>query len=446
MASSRWKRFAFFERQTLNITDILEDLMDRPDSSPEQSKSLRSLAAAATSSAEALSFVASTAGLPPSNTAASSTSDPILVSSLNACINPTLATTTSMVTDDTTTTTSTVPLPTSGSSHHRNPNSRSDGLVLAFIGSKDCPRVHCLDLTRRCHALPDDAADGWRGYVSLTTNGVVDLAVCRYETTTNGSSSSRHSLQQHRPLLLACLHTTSLTVYQDPHVGLSAKKPFAQDETTTTTSNSPNVVSIPAEDGTHPVAVDISPSGKVAVGTQEGVVHVYQLLFSRTPGGAPTLKSSVRIPPPPSTTSAAVVSLRWSSSSSSTEEDDDDDDRNARRTEDSSPTQPHLFVAYTEGLCCYHLPATTPTVMTTGTSSGWAAPTGRHDLDGRALGSPSLVDRQDPRQIAVVRVRLWDAVLFLRVRAGSRDNHWGIRLNALPHAGWLLECMLNCYC
>lgn len=343
MASSRWKRFAFFERQTLNITDVLEDLLDGEHSN--NNKSLRSLVAAATTSASTLSFVTTTASLPAHLLTGTTTTTEPLVSSLQACF-----------ADTTLTDTTTVPLPPANASTTTTTTDDSGSLVLAFIASQDSPRIHCIDITRRCHALVEDAADGWRGYLTTTTsNGIVDLAVCHGSSTQHGSYS---------PILLACVHERVVSVYQDPHVaGLSAQKP-------PDTSPTQDLLHFTVDEGLHPTAVALTPS-VVGVGTAEGVVLLYRIQASSS--AVPW----VRIPPPPSAVSA-VVSLQWSS---------------------SSPQQ-HLFVAYAEGLCCYDLPAST----SSSSSSNWAAPTGRHDLDGRSVTSASLVDGQDPNQVAVVRV------------------------------------------
>jgi hypothetical protein len=146
--------------------------------------------------------------------------------------------------------------------------SSMDGLVLAFVSSRNTELVHCIDLTVRCNPSsssrnrngsgPSGAMqqpqqselledlDGWRGYFSpflaLPTPGgggggaaetsapggsgsdiarrqeelprVVALACCRIPS---GSTKKLH---------VACVGPSNLVVWEDPHLHLSCRRPI----------------------------------------------------------------------------------------------------------------------------------------------------------------------------------------------------------------------------
>jgi len=222
MASSRWKRFAFFERQTLTVPpDVLEDLIPAIDSSSKASMRTLHLAA---SSQESVSLTVSTAALPldtkpalttllhnsssSSNKATTKNDESkpgsgsmedsvsLMWSSLTACTSPELSSTmsseqqqqqqggnSSSSTKKSATAasaSSSVKLPSQGQAALPSSSSSSstttvlDGLVLAFASSKDSTRVHCFDLTVRCNPPSQqqhqgsqtsmEDMDGWRGY------------------------------------------------------------------------------------------------------------------------------------------------------------------------------------------------------------------------------------------------------------------------------------------
>jgi hypothetical protein len=238
MASSRWKRFAFFERHTLSLaSEVLEDLI--PIGGSEGKGSRRSL-----NNNDSASLVMTTAALPlnskpvdnvGNSNGVEATALTNMWSSLNACTVMELPGTE----DDA------IRLPSQAQffEDDRNVNSSGaavDGLVLVFVTSQGTDYVHCFDVTVRCNP-PDSAEkdledlDGWRGYIAPlkrqkskpsqpganledriisehmeqeTTDGIVGIATCR---ATSG----------HRPLHMACITATDVVVCIDPHLYLS---------------------------------------------------------------------------------------------------------------------------------------------------------------------------------------------------------------------------------
>jgi len=246
MASSRWKRFAFFERQTLNLaSEVLEDLI--PIGGSDGRGSRRSVSALNRAAAEAfndsVSLIVSTVALPlkskPNEALKDDKDDAVAVanmwSSLNACSAVGL-----QGLDD-----GNIRLPSQAQyfeddSNVSSPGSAVDGLVLVFVTSQDTDFVHCFDLTVRCNP-PDSPGkdledmDGWRGYFAPfktkkrttiqpgatledrmgsehmgrdKTDGIVHIASCR-------------ATSAHRPLLMACVTRTNVVVIVDPHFYLS---------------------------------------------------------------------------------------------------------------------------------------------------------------------------------------------------------------------------------
>lgn len=111
-------------------------------------------------------------------------------------------------------------------------SSSVDGLVLAYVSSRETELVHCVDLTIRCNpgkgnsAQELDDLDGWRGYFSpfktpATAGGsgtdaaeeqrVIGLAACR---TPAGK------------VHVACIGESQLVVWEDPHLHLSCRRPL----------------------------------------------------------------------------------------------------------------------------------------------------------------------------------------------------------------------------
>ena len=255
MPSSRWKRFAFFDRQTLSLaSEVLEDLI--PIGVTEGRSSRRSVSSVNRGGGEisndSVSLVVSTVALPltsrPKPVASLAGTDDEKVpltgmwSSLNAC--------TAMGMDSVDDGTLRLPsqsqyfqddINVNNGSNNNSLDSAVDGLVLVFLTSQDTDFVHCFDLTVRCN--PPDAPgkdleemDGWRGYFAPfkskarkplppgatledriitehmtdqeSTEGIVHIAACRAPS-------------GHRPLHMACITSTNVVVCVDPHLYLS---------------------------------------------------------------------------------------------------------------------------------------------------------------------------------------------------------------------------------
>ena len=212
MASSRWKRFAFFERNTLSLaSEVLEDLIPigggassaNLNTAPGRSsmrRSMHSLNEAAEASAnDSVSLVVTTASLPlnskpavvhNSNTPGNATAEDHSLalndmwSSLTACNLPENSNSHQSIS-------STIKLPSQAQALQDESNVVSsthsvDGLVLVFVTSRDTDRIHCFDVTVRCTPPvssgkkdeennksnnPDNSKDledldGWRGYIA----------------------------------------------------------------------------------------------------------------------------------------------------------------------------------------------------------------------------------------------------------------------------------------
>lgn len=424
MASSRWKRFAFFDRQSLNLaSEVLEDLI--PIEGSEGRTSRAALNQAAEAANDSVSLVVSTVALPlkskPSSGLVKNDGEELpltdMWSSLNACSAPGLE----GINDG-----ESIRLPSQAQyfeddSNMVNTESAVDGLVLIFLTSRDTDYVHCFDLTVRCN--PPDASskdnledmDGWRGYFAPfktkrrpvmmpagatledrvvsehlqqdTTEGIVHIASCR---TASG----------HRPLHMACITKKNVLVCVDPHLYLSwyveptfcrgrmgdaciltlsfhtlfddsfvdSRRPLATPDKlegpTFVLGSEWNV----AKDG-NAVVVDIVP-GIVAVGTDKGSVHTFTY-----GGGRHVLRPYLSIPAPP--TSGMVVTT---CKLSVTEEKVSIFVGYRRTSITSSPRGANA------GVCCYDMPLPGPN------PSSISAPSARHDLDGRQVFSTALCD------------------------------------------------------
>jgi hypothetical protein len=148
--------------------------------------------------------------------------------------------------------------------------------------------------------------------------------------------------------------------------------------------------------------VDIVP-GIVAVGTDTGAVLVFSYEEAKHTNG---LKRYLRIPPPPAG-GLEVVSVRVS-----VNDGVGGSDANANANANAKAS---IFVAYrrsnnatvqmsTAGICCYDMPLPSGGANSSASISG---PSARHDLDGRYVGSPSLVDAvqsSSGMQMTVVRI------------------------------------------
>jgi hypothetical protein len=447
MASSRWKRFAFFERHTLNLpSEVLEDLIPLGSDAHSTRRSLRSLSLAGEESFnDSVSLVVTTAALP--LTSRPKEKDPSKTSSLEANPNNNTDALEAMWTSLTAcaaiqldpkkdehgqSKTPTLQL----SSQAQLPRSRptttipemavqqgvvsqqpaTDGLVLSFVTSSDTELVHCFDVTARCNPpvteIPKELEDldGWRGYFAAFTKPAVRSSARGSKSTHEHDVVAEHMDSSadseriigiatcrlsagHKPVHVACLARTQLCVWEDPHLHLSCRRPLTSPVSTedvlvyhlATPWNTAN-------DGFCQV-VDIVP-GIVAVGTDTGAVLVFSYDESKHGTG---LKRYLRIPPPPAG-GLEVVSVRVCVSASV-----GGGDANAKAS---------IFVAYrrssnatvqmsTAGICCYDMP------LPGNSSASISGPSARHDLDGRYVGSPSLVDAVSSShgmQMTVVRI------------------------------------------
>ncbi|CAB9515961.1 sorting-associated protein 11 homolog [Seminavis robusta] len=410
MASSRWKRFAFFEKQSLSVPpEVLNDLF--PQHASKSGSLSHSLAAE--SSFDGVSLAVTTASLPlkskppalpsipqiteaplPSDTDNDALSQMWLA--LNACTMAELG-------GDVDTDIAAAGVVPNVSLHSQSQKNEDlafsgyisgqtiEGLVLAFAASKETGLVHCFDVTVRCNPLSEarrnlEDLDGWRGYFSPFSQ--LSSATTRRDTgsvqsTANESApgviavASCRSEEGHRPLYVACAAKQQISVLEDPHLHLSRHFPLARnltsiDDCTCYLLDSWNT----SKDGA-PSAVDIVP-GIVCVGTDTGVVLVctYGSTSARSAGSG--IQRYLRIPAPPqSLRSCSVVSVRCAV----------DGERKVsvfvayRRSQDSQNSS-------SSGICCYDMPAPS----TNSSSSPAPSVSARHDLDGRNVSGSGLCD------------------------------------------------------
>lgn len=427
MASSRWKRFAFFERHTLNIPhDVLEDLIPigRNNISQQQRQSVRSLALAANHDSSNVTMRVTTAGLPSGGgsknissaalssdnnaSSPSSSSDDALQAmwnSLTACHTVPESSATPGVDEvqfpplsssATTTTTTKTGKPSAGNAGTT--STALDGLVLAFLCSKDSPYVHCVDLTIRCNPpltteereLED--MDGWRGYIAplqTTTKGggggatepsasstnegpehILDIATCRV-------APKQGAKDEYTAVHLACLSSSRIVVWEDPHLVLTCRQPLVKPTELPSRLWSTSLANATA-DGT-PRVIALA-SGLVAVGTSTGAVLVWAY---RPHQPSVAMRKYLRIPPPPTdghevttvylslTDTKAFVFVTYN---------------RPQQSHDGASEQDGMATA---GLCCYEFPLPS---SSSSSSTTLSAPSARHDLDGRHVASSRLVD------------------------------------------------------
>jgi hypothetical protein len=461
MASSRWKRFAFFERQSITISDAVMIDLAIADSSKMHKNGVSSLSSK--NDRAELGFVIATAALPAhtkpatvvigtktnltAETMTAQEAPPNSItamwSSLTAC-HPTTDGSTLSPGDS-----NTVQLKSQGqsllSTSSVTTTTLFDGLVLCLAASPNSSRVHCFDVTVRCNPTQSSTAlaaseelDGWRGYwtpfpptillrqpanavttppstdaTSSTTLGVLAIAACRIPTPNRQSHSALH---------VACLGWhNQLVVWEDPHLHLSCRLPV--HDTTTLSDPTAIVYTVPSgskwnstNDGDACV-VDIS-AGFVAVGTTTGVVVVYSYNPTTTTTTTPTassvgiatrnkqlsrtLRPYLRISAPP-VSDVQVVSVNLSLSPTLNK-------ANVfvsynRATTRSSPANVHSTGNTSAGICCYDLilptgihPSSSLLTSSSAAPPALAAPSARYDLDGRFVSSGNLVDSYTRRQ------------------------------------------------
>ena len=195
MASSRWKRFAFFEKNALSLpSEVLEDLIPIGESNgttgsrSSSRRSVNSLSDASSSSEassnDKVSLVVTTAALPldskptiaardSNDTANNNNNNDYTIalndmwSSVTAC-NPMESFPTSSgyaAASSTTTNRNNIHLPSQAQVFEDDSNVVSsgtavDGLVLAFVTSCDTDRVHCFDISVRCNNKNNESSNG----------------------------------------------------------------------------------------------------------------------------------------------------------------------------------------------------------------------------------------------------------------------------------------------
>jgi hypothetical protein len=373
MASSRWKRFAFFERQALNLpSEVLDDLIPsedagnaaggsgggRPPPSSGSRRSLRSLLSGqqqhsqqSSAMGDLVSLVVTTAALPASTRSSTSsgvvmTTDgrPVTASigasrddasasaadassldamwcTLTACAEPSEA-------EDSGSRIPVIPLPSQAASAaaataalatsgdvapalSANPSGGGggvavvDGLVLAFVSSRETELVHCVDLTVRCNPSPHpsdsfpsssagrteapEELDGWRGYFSpfplgggQSHNNNKGPGAARDSVTAAHASAGANIAHgaaedggglppkvvglaccrtSSRQVHLACLAETNVAVWVDPHLHLSCRRPIS-------------LPSRPADATTYVLPHELSDGRGCAVDVRPGIVAV----------------------------------------------------------------------------------------------------------------------------------------------------------------------------
>jgi hypothetical protein len=371
MASSRWKRFAFFERQALNLpSEVLDDLIPsddagnaapqaggsgggRPPPSSGSRRSLRSLLSGqqqhsqqSSAMGDLVSLVVTTAALPASTRSSTSSGvvkatdgRPVTASigasrddasasaadassldamwcTLTACAAPSEA-------EDSGSRIPVVPLPSQATSAaaataalatsevaplSANPSGGGgvavvDGLVLAFVSSRETELVHCVDLTVRCNPSPHpsdsfpassagrteapEELDGWRGYFSPFVGGggshhnnkgpgaardAVAAAPASGANIAHGAAEDGGGLPPKvvglaccrtpsRQVHLACLAELNVAVWVDPHLHLSCRRPIS-------------LPSRPADATTYVLPHTLSDGRGCAVDVRPGIVAV----------------------------------------------------------------------------------------------------------------------------------------------------------------------------
>ncbi|VEU41179.1 unnamed protein product [Pseudo-nitzschia multistriata] len=450
MASSRWKRFAFFEKNAISLpSEVLEDLLPageyeysnsggrgrRSEEGPSNSKDkVRMVVTTAALPLDSKPGHGATAGMPNQgsggNANASGGGEYTVAlnemwSGLAAC-NPmenipggyaggtnqtiTLPSQAQLFEDD-----SNVVSSSSGAA--------VDGLVLAFVTSRDTNRVHCFDISVRCNhrssggapgiepsadgdtqasgkkASDPEDLDGWRGYlapIQMGTRATSDSRAAAGRSSDGRASADTDAARPqeepregivgiatcrgtsgHRPMHMACITATNLVVCVDPHLYLSCRRPLSTPENNEAPSFTLGSNWNEASYGKM-TAVDVAP-GIVAVGTDTGSLHIFTY-----GGGRRVLRPYLSIPSPPSNDMAIVVckiSVGKEKVSVFVAY------QRGRKTHRGAKTDGSPTPRTSSGVSCYDMPlpkGNSPAAVT--------APSARHDLDGRNVSSSSLCD------------------------------------------------------
>jgi len=441
MASSRWKRFAFFEKHTLSVpAEVLNDLTPRTGAAGRAAQQDESLIW------DDVSMVVSTASLPlnskpsemyrqsqgSSSAAGNLLTDPPrqhqqqpqpqeavslsqMWSSLNACTSPGLTSDVAGASGNLsaesgeqqqqTSSSSFVNLPSQSQSLHERDQigetfseDSLDGLVLVFTASQSTPFIHCFDVTVRCNppAFSNyiDITGADTNEYTTTDNAVNELQdldgwrgyirpFAQPENEGIIALATCRSTDGHRPLHLACISKQQLCIWEDPHLDLSCRLPLASPRLTERTRRIFLDSWNSSKDG-HPAAVDVVP-GIVALGTDTGavLVFVYGSLAATgtsTRSATGSRRQGIHLYlriPPPPSDGMSVASVKIS----------------PLQPENENRSMTNVFVAYRKsqesqnaGICCFDMPTPGPNAATL------SAPSARHDLDGRHVATSGLCD------------------------------------------------------
>ena len=378
MASSRWKRFAFFDRSNLQLTSVvLDDLIPGLDSTASGRRVI------GVNDADSICMRVCSAGLPFHDTSTTNTittaAAPVAVNNTNAKSKSKETTTDlfykSLLACSVPQSNSVDNLLLPSQSTNRSmefdtitQQTMQDGLILCWITSSETDLIHCIDLTQRCSGKDgeQDTMDGWRGYYSpfpvetpnQGSNKLEDRIMSQHlsDTTIPGERviDMATMRDQNGTLILACISDTNVALHLDPHLHLNCRLPLSHGAGGDRPLTMP--LATPWTTG-HCTTVDIQP-GFVAVGNDLGGVVIYQIQrnFLRhwltLPGSSGVSVSSVKIHLEQTKLSLFVCYHRQSNSRSA-------------------------------GVCCFDLgiPDGNPT-----------AALGRHDLDSRQVVAGKLVD------------------------------------------------------
>lgn len=263
MASSRWKRFGFFDRKSLNLpSEVLEDLI-LPNQGPSNGGRVESVGQVVGDSElsirDSISLVMSTAGLPLSSKPLVQEND--TATTTETALSGMWSTLTACSPIDLQNERSTIQLPNqslqsfdgNSTAGAEKSSVAMDGLVLIFAASRNTDFVHCFDVTVRCNP-PDNLLekdledmDGWRGYFApmrnlgsqqesgaRTTedriiNEHLDARADRQAEGIVGISTCRNQSGQ---LHMACISNKDVVVCVDPHLSLSWYVSFSSTPST----------------------------------------------------------------------------------------------------------------------------------------------------------------------------------------------------------------------
>mmetsp|Transcript_22754 Transcript_22754/g.34476 ORF Transcript_22754/g.34476 Transcript_22754/m.34476 type:complete len:1057 (+) Transcript_22754:116-3286(+) len=380
MAASRWKRFAFFDRNNLTFqSEVMTDLI--PTISNESGRLTLSF-----DEGDTVSMAVSTASLPMMtlNNADNKLGDRKRSEDESSSIEAmfkTLSACSSSPTHD-----GTLQLQSQAQSfiNSKKSSDQVDGLVLVFCASQESDRVHCIDVTVRCHpisrsspgddsdpvSMPDDSLDGWRGYWTpfvkkpkeKPPNRIEDRIISDHLPSIGGDTViDLAASRQGENLWVACLASTNLIVFVDPHLSLSCRLPLATNAAEECLSYR---LATPwnTQQQQKCTCVDISSTGLIAAGTDKGSVHI----FSPQKGYLRSIMafSSPNANPNP------IISINWSVSASKAALFCCHQSLRSTRTTGG-------------GICCYELGD--PINLS-------STPLARHDLDSRPVLSGRLCD------------------------------------------------------